>query len=172
MSEEAPPPTDGEKFDVVVSATDGVTVPEYVSGKWYVNEDGTAFYWMHDRKYFDNMSIADVVSRLNDANASSARGWADITDYSDERLIPMWEEAGRIADRAGHCSVYDDLVRELGGIPREREYRVSVPVTGDVVVIVRASSEEDAEEIARGMVDADNADDLELDWSNAYIEQN
>lgn len=167
MSDETPPPLDG------------VTVPDpEFRARGYVFELG-AFSWHDGRGNVTFPSCESIARTLNDVIADRDliieqrdRAQATITDYSDYRLQQMWEEAGRIADRAGHCSVYDDLVRELGGIPREREYYVTVPVNGYVYVTVTASSEDDAEEIARGMADVDDAENLELDWSNAYTEQN
>jgi hypothetical protein len=123
------------------------------------------------------MTSEDVARRLRalliDSETYEAR-WREanstITDYTDWRLEEMWEKAGRIADNAGHCSVYDDLVRELGGTPRQREYVVTIPVNGYVNVVVTAASESDAEEFARNMADENDAEGLEFDWYSTSIE--
>lgn len=164
--------------DPTPTGDDGTAIPVQPQGYYRDEATGLIYYITQFSERID-LATADAVQRLNALKESSDRyeaAWriadSEITDYTDWRLERMWREAGAIADRAGHCSVYDDLVRELGGMPREREYVVTIPVNGYVTVVVTASSAEDAEELAQGIADVDDAENLELDWYNAGVEQN
>ena len=159
------------------NAPEGATPPPLARGYYRDPMSNLVFFITQNGDRIE-LTTEDAVQRLNSLLESSERfeaRWHEanstITDYSDWRLEEMWQKAGQIADRAGHCSVYDDLVRELGGIPRQRDYTVSIPVNGYVHVVVTASSSEEAEEFARDIADADDAQDLALDWYNASIEQ-
>lgn len=159
------------------NAPEGATPPPLARGYYRDPMSNLVFFITQNGDRIE-LTTEDAVQRLNSLLESSERfeaRWHEanstITDYTDWRLEEMWEKAGRIADEAGHCSVYDDLVRRLGGIPRQRDYTVSIPVSGYVHVVVTASSSEEAEEFARDIADADDAQDLELDWYNASIEQ-
>lgn len=64
----------------------------------------------------------------------------------DVRLTDMWDSAAEIADEHSMCSVYDEIVGELGGITRERTYSVRTVVTirYEINLTTEASSESDA----------------------------
>ena len=55
----------------------------------------------------------------------------------DYRLTDFWEKAQELADRAGHCSVYDEIAEALGGPAREREYDVTVTYSATWTVSAR-----------------------------------
>jgi hypothetical protein len=55
----------------------------------------------------------------------------------DHRLTEFWEKAQELADRAGHCSVYDEIAEALGGPARERDYDVTVTYTATWSVSAR-----------------------------------
>lgn len=76
----------------------------------------------------------------------------------DYRLTDFWEKAQELADRAGHCSVYDEIAEALGGPRREREYEVEFTLTQTITVMAR--DEDSAEEYARDMLCNYSADDL------------
>ena len=166
------PTPDNEQFDVVITVGEDniVDVTPTYPPRGYAFENG-AFVWHNGTGQSSPVSCEAIASNLNEQIERARRAEASITDYSDHRLEDMWREAGAIADRAGHCSVYDDLVRELGGIPRERNYIVTIPVEGYVTVAVTASSAEEAEQYAQELADVDDAHDLSLDWYNAEVNQ-
>ena len=170
------PTTDDEQFDVVVTVGEDsiVDVTPTYAPRGYAFENG-AFVWHNGTGQASPVSCEAIASNLNEqiARATRLAEEANQPIHADDwRLEDMWREAARLADRAGHCSVYDDLVRELGGLPREREYVVTVPVNGYVSVVVTASNAEDAEEFAQGIADVDDAENLEFDWYNAGVELN
>ena len=166
------PTTPDDEFDVVVTVGDDniVDVTPTIPPRGYAFENG-AFVWHNGTGQSMPVSCEAIASNLNEQIERAQRAEASITDYSDHRLEDMWREAGAIADRAGHCSVYDDLVRELGGLPRERNYIVTIPVNGYVSVVVTASSADEAIELAQDVASEDEADDLSLDWYNAEAQQ-
>lgn len=62
----------------------------------------------------------------------------------DYRLTHIWEAAAEFADQKGYCSVFDDVMDELGtGFAREEEMvaYVAVNVTVPVYVTVRRGSD-------------------------------
>lgn len=74
-----------------------------------------------------------------------------ITDGGDARLVDFWDKAGRIADHADFCQEYDRLAEALNGTPRLRDWDVTLDVTVTVRVnySARATTSDDAEDIAR-----------------------
>jgi hypothetical protein len=161
-----------ENDPVVPTGDDGIAIPVHPA-RGYAFENG-AFVWHNGTGQASPVSCEAIASNLNEqierANRLAEEANSPIS-ADDWRLEDMWREAARLADRAGHCSVYDDLVRELGGLPRERDYVVTIPVSGYVSVTVTASNADEAIEIAQGIADEDDAEDLSLDWYNAEANQ-
>lgn len=77
---------------------------------------------------------------------------ADIT-ATDPRLATLWDTTGELATDHDMCSVYDTIVKEHGGTPREREFYVGMDVeitsTVYININVTARDADEAEEIAR-----------------------
>ena len=69
----------------------------------------------------------------------------------DHRLTEFWEKAQELADRAGHCSVYDEIAEALGGPARERDYDVTV--TYSATYTVSARDPESAIDFATEMIE-------------------
>ena len=162
-------PTPDNEFDVVVTVGDDGIVSIPTPPRGYAFENG-AFVWHNGTGQSQPVSCEAIASNLNEqiARANRLAEEANQPIHADDwRLEDMWCEAARLADRAGHCSVYDDLVRELGGLPRERDYIVTIPVNGYVAVTVTASNADEAVEIAQGIASEDDAEDISLDWYNA-----
>lgn len=144
------PTPDGEQFDVVVT----------------VGEDGTVIQTPDSVTIAElTAQVATLTARISDLQARVNTLINEQIDASDWRLTDMWARAAEIADEAGHCRVYDDLVRKLGGIPREREYRVTFYATQTVYVY--ATDEESAEDCATEMLD-DSAWDLNTHDTEVY----
>jgi hypothetical protein len=119
-------------------------------------------------------SEAQVIAEMTEQVATLTERIRVLTEQSqrqisadDYRLADMWARAGEIADRAGHCKVYDDLVSELGGIPREREYFVTFWARQTVTVTV--GHNEDAAEIAEEYL---NDGDWEIQNQHTEVEEN
>jgi hypothetical protein len=86
----------------------------------------------------------------------------------DHRLIEFWEKAQELADRAGHCSVYDEIAEALGGPAREREYDVTVTYSARYTVTAR--DEQSAIDYATEAIeDVYTIGDLNVE--NAYAEE-
>lgn len=62
----------------------------------------------------------------------------------DPRLSEFWDEAHTLANNAGHCSVYDNLVEALGGPRREKDYIMTLDVTMRVRVRSTGTDSDDA----------------------------
>lgn len=66
----------------------------------------------------------------------------------DPRIAHIWEDAARLANRAGYCDTYDSMVEKLGAPGRVRDIYVSVEHNGlTVTATVKARSEKDAKRI-------------------------
>jgi len=48
----------------------------------------------------------------------------------DPRLAWLWEDAGKLATKAGHCQTYDSLCDSLGIPGRERDFTIKRTVNG------------------------------------------
>ncbi|GED40669.1 hypothetical protein F6W69_19035 [Microbacterium oxydans] len=101
-----------------------------------------------------------------------------ILDGGDPRLVSFWDKAGRIADYANFCEEYDRLADELNGVPREREWDVTLDVTLSLRLSFSrtARTSEDAIGIAEEGLDRDDVieairangwDDITFDSSEA-----
>jgi len=106
-------------------------------------------------------SEAQVIAQLTEQVATLTERIRVLTEQSqrqisadDWRLTDMWARAAELADEAGHCSVYDDLVRRLGGIPREREYEITFYASQTVTV--SASDADSAMQVADEYIDDSN----------------
>lgn len=116
---------------------------------------------------------ADCVTKMADQQVtiSELRGEIDRLRYTqimgdDHRLTDFWEKAQELADRAGHCSVYDEIAEALGGPAREREYDVTV--TYSATYTVTARDEESAIDYATELIeDAYTVGDLHVE--NTYV---
>lgn len=86
----------------------------------------------------------------------------------DHRLTEFWDKAQELADRAGHCKVYDEIAEALGGPRREREYNVHFTYT--YCFTVSARDEESAIDFATEMVE-DSVTIGELYVENTYVEE-
>jgi hypothetical protein len=121
--------------------------------------------------YVDNVEHARELAILEDANRGlRAYGFRMAERLREEqtrqisaddyRLTDFWEEAHRVADEAGHCEVYDQLVERLGGPTRTIEVVVEVTY--------RVHTEMSRTEYARGDFDAaeivENYADLSDPW--------
>lgn len=80
-----------------------------------------------------------------------------ILDGGDPRLVAFWDKAGRIADYAGFCEEYDRLADELNGVPREREWDITLDVTISLRVYLTRSARtsEDAASSAEEALDTE-----------------
>jgi hypothetical protein len=66
----------------------------------------------------------------------------------DPRLAWLWEDAGKLATRKGHCSTYDKLCDDLGIPGRERDFTVKREVGGfNISRKFKARSKKQAEEM-------------------------
>jgi hypothetical protein len=126
--------------------------------------NGTAFQVMTAERFAEyTTELFQQVSRLSNEQING----------SDPRLADFWAEAQELADKAGHCQVFDDIAEALGGPSREKDYTVevtmmvSVPITYTVETTARSA--EDAEEYAREIVAYTSASDFEdyADWYSA-----
>lgn len=97
-------------------------------------------------------ALAAEVERLRTAPMSA----------DDPRLTVMWDEAMRVADDEGMCPVYDQIVGDLGGPTREREYDVcaSITVTIHTHITVTASTPEGAIDAVEDIGEIEIADAL------------
>lgn len=88
----------------------------------------------------DQATIDDLTARLHAAQTEQ------IIDGADPRLVRFWERAGRIADEADFCREYDRLADELNGVPRERDWTVSLDIalTVSLTRTVTARTDDDA----------------------------
>jgi hypothetical protein len=82
-----------------------------------------------------------------------ARALAPLSDASDERLQPIWEQAHSAADDAGYCPEFDRMMEAIGAPTRPRLYRVIVEATVNAYVFVTAQTEDDARELAESRFD-------------------
>lgn len=116
---------------------------------------------------------ADCVTKMADQQVtiSELRGEIDRLRNEqimgdDHRLTDFWEKAQELADRAGHCSVYDEIAEALGGPARERDYDVTVTYTATYTVSAR--DPESAIDFATEMIeDAYTIGDLNVE--NTYV---
>lgn len=81
-----------------------------------------------------------------------------ILDGGDPRLVSFWDKAGRIADYANFCEEYDRLADELNGVPREREWDVSLDVVIRARVNYRRTARTDEDAISAAEDDLDRED--------------
>jgi hypothetical protein len=82
----------------------------------------------------------------------------------DHRIQHIWEKAGEIADQKGYCSVFDEIMEELGtGYAREVEYCVTVTETKTYDVHVTASRNADQRDIEELISEVDLSDWSETD---------
>jgi hypothetical protein len=105
--------------------------------------------------------------RLEDARArlieSQRRETADISDASDPRLAPLWEQAHEAATQAGYCGEFDRMMTEIGAPGRSRSWRVVVEAHVNAYVYVEAKSEDDAQERAEARFEEVL---MAQDWNN------
>lgn len=80
--------------------------------------------------------------QVREANAARVRA-IEALDSFKERVQTVGEQ---YADRHDWCSVYDEMMAELGLPGREREYTVTIRVSYDQEVTVTARSEDEAQE--------------------------
>jgi hypothetical protein len=89
----------------------------------------------------------------------------DPIDARDHRMRHIWIDAARAAVANDHCSEYDQIVEDVGGLTRDelrddgeltRGYRVRTHVTVEVYLSIDANDEDDA--ISR--IDDLDSDDL------------
>lgn len=118
-----------------------------------------------------------ALTRVAELEAEVARLRTEqITDGGDPRLVDFWDKAGRIADYADFCNEYDRLAEELNGVPRVRDWDVTldVTVTLRVNLSVSATTEEGACANAEENLDRDDVieavrlygwDDITIDAS-------
>lgn len=111
------------------------------------------------------ISTDAIVHKLNQTYSINAQQVKTIRELREEqiigddsRLADFWEKAQELADRAGHCQVFDEIAEALGGPRRERDYIVSIAYTFSQTITAR--NEEMAEEIARDYINGLNIDDL------------
>jgi len=71
---------------------------------------------------------AECIERAERMEERLRKAEANITDASDHRLAPIWEQAHEIADNRGHCETFDELMEELGAPSRMVD--VTFTVTG------------------------------------------
>lgn len=66
----------------------------------------------------------------------------------DPRLAWLWEDAGKLANRLGHCSAYDSMCDTLGIPGRERDFTVTREIAGGIKgsFTVKARSRRQADE--------------------------
>jgi len=103
--------------------------------------------------------IAELRTQLDRARYTQIMG-------DDHRLTEFWEKAQELADRAGHCSVYDEIAEALGGPAREREYDVTF--TYSTTYTVTARDEETASDWAQEQIE-DNYTIGDLHVDNVYV---
>ncbi|SJM55682.1 hypothetical protein [Agrococcus casei] len=112
----------------------------------------------------------ELTRRVAHLKAQAAHLNTGDIDASDHRLITLWSQTGELADEHNMCSMYDSIVREHGGITRERDYTVGIDVTITATIsithTVTAQNEDDAQNIAREETDISVIEDHITDIYN------
>jgi hypothetical protein len=98
------------------------------------------------------LGIADAAEYLGgvDPNRPIPRKLGEVPEGGiapdDPRLAWLWEDAGKVATKAGHCKTYDDLCDQLGIPGRERDFTVKRTLKGfEVSKKFKARSKKQAE---------------------------
>ena len=129
---------------------------------WHVLPDGTGAEYYFNGHAIRVASWEVIVRSLNLEEYTVRRLRDEQIDGSDNRLTDFWAKAQELADKAGHCRVFDEMAEALGGPGRERDYTVTFTYTGTFTVSAR--SEDEAVEFAReGIQDHYNIGDLSED---------
>lgn len=123
--------------------------------------------------YRDQARLVAEISKLRDEQISG----------DDDRLADFWAKAQELADKAGHCQVFDEMAVALGGPGRQRDYTVDIefPVTVmarfSYTVTARndADAQDDALEMARqearyNLTDYVDLDEADIEFSEATID--
>ena len=148
MNEESPVPPDNE-FDVVVTVGDDAPIFEFPSP--------------------ESVTIAELTAQVAILTERVTALRSEQIDGSDQRLANFWSRAQELADRAGHCDVFDDIAEALGGPGREAEFEVTISVSACVTVTAR--DKESAEESACEIVSNDPSDYFDIGNADYYTEQ-
>lgn len=136
--------------------------------------------------------LRQLVTERRDALAQVARYQTEnellrrpITDAEDERVLQLFADAAKEADRQGYCSTYEQIASAVGipGRDRLRElgylvgrYNVDVLVTVRATVTVEASSDDEAistvddfddDELRRALRDGSGLDVYSIDSHDA-----
>ena len=122
-------------------------------------------------------ATADAIALTRRADDLKARinhlRTADI-QAADHRLNTLWRTTGELATDHDMCGVYDTIVKEHGGTPREREFYVGMDVeitsTVYININVTARDADEAEEIARHNTTSSEVEQLVADAHDIGID--
>lgn len=174
---------------IIISA-DNTPEPEREPYFRYSTERGLFEYVNSNDEVSFTVKPENAAEALTNVHVGQARLVAEISKLRDEqisgdddRLADFWAKAQELADKAGHCQVFDEMAVALGGPGRQRDYTVDIMVP--ITVMARfsytvtarndADAQDDALEMARqeamyNLQDYIDLDDARADFDNSDID--